>query len=246
MKDSQVDLCGEIGRAEEDDFPVLAKTDSFAFACNGCGDCCRGREDIVLSGYDLWRICARLRLPPQIVLRAFCRSYVGQNSLLPVVRLQPLRAEKDNCPFLSGGRCSIHDAEPLVCALFPLGQQIGLDGTVTYFAQPVDCGGRPQSAVVGDYLARYGIESREAVDAQWALCCIGLSHRVRALAKTAGDIQLKLLQRRICRGLYLDYDFAVPYEPQFAAQRRKLETLLDGLEKQYGTADTVRNMPQNG
>jgi len=28
----------------------------------GCGDCCRQRRDLVLSGFDLYRIARRLRL----------------------------------------------------------------------------------------------------------------------------------------------------------------------------------------
>ncbi len=168
MKDSQVDLCGEIGRGEDESFPLLAPEDIFEFACSGCGGCCRGREDIVLSGYDLYRICARLRLPPAVVIRGYCRHYIGRNSRLPVVRLQPLAAEHGNCPFLYRNRCSIHDAEPLVCALYPLGQQIGLDGTVAYFAQPVDCGGQIIRAKCRDHLARYGVAERESIDVRWA------------------------------------------------------------------------------
>ena len=52
----------------------------------GCGGCCRGREDIVLSGFDLWRIAARLRLPPRTVARAFCRGTVSYTHLQNVVR----------------------------------------------------------------------------------------------------------------------------------------------------------------
>ena len=48
----------EPGRCGEhwDDCPRLAAGDRFDFACAGCGDCCRQRRDLVLSGYDLYRI----------------------------------------------------------------------------------------------------------------------------------------------------------------------------------------------
>ena len=111
LKDSQVDLCGRT------DFirtaPLLARDEAFSFACAGCGGCCRGREDIVLSGFDLWRIAARLRLPPRTVARAFCRGSIGRVSRLPVLRLAPLKEERGNCPFLTGNHCAIHDADPL-------------------------------------------------------------------------------------------------------------------------------------
>ena len=193
MKDSQVDLCGQLGCPEDETFPVLGPQDSFTFACSGCGDCCRGREDIVLSGYDLWRICAYLRLPPAIVVRAFCRSYTGANSHMPVVRLRPLRDEKSNCPFLYKNHCAIHDAEPLVCALYPLGQQIELDGSVSYFRQETDCGGEVFEARRDDYLARYAVQEREAVDVEWALTCIRLSKRMKQLEEDLDPPHRKLV-----------------------------------------------------
>ena len=120
LKDSQLDLCGRVDFARTT--PLLARDEAFSFACAGCGGCCRGREDIVLSGFDLWRISARLRLPPQTVARAFCRASIGQVSHLPVLRLAPVKEERNNCPFLTEDHCAIHDAEPLVCALYPLAQ----------------------------------------------------------------------------------------------------------------------------
>lgn len=227
MKDSQVDLCGEIGRGEDESFPLLAPEDIFEFACSGCGGCCRGREDIVLSGYDLYRICARLRLPPAVVIRGYCRHYIGRNSRLPVVRLQPLAAEHGNCPFLYRNRCSIHDAEPLVCALYPLGQQIGLDGAVAYFAQPVDCGGQIIRAKCRDHLARYGVAEREEIDVRWALGCIRLSKRMRQLEAALAPAQYKMAQFKIYQALYLSLEWEKPYLSQLEQALCALDAYLD-------------------
>ena len=81
----------EPGRCGEhwDDCPRLAAGDRFDFACAGCGDCCRQRRDLVLSGYDLYRIARRLSLPPRIVAAAFCKSYLAPESCLPALRLTP-------------------------------------------------------------------------------------------------------------------------------------------------------------
>ena len=159
LKDSQLDLCGRVDFARTT--PLLARDEAFSFACAGCGGCCRGREDIVLSGFDLWRIAGRLRLPPQTVARAFCRASIGQVSHLPVLRLAPVKEERNNCPFLTENHCAIHDAEPLVCALYPLAQEISREGEVSYFLQPTGCGGRVIEAKVEDYLARYDVPARE-------------------------------------------------------------------------------------
>ena len=179
LKDSQVDLCGRTDFTRT--APLLARDEAFSFACAGCGGCCRGREDIVLSGFDLWRIAARLRLPPRTVARAFCRGSIGRVSRLPVLRLAPLKEERGNCPFLTGNHCAIHDAEPLVCALYPLAQEITKDGQVSYFLQPTQCGGQVIAARVGDYLARYDVPAREATDVRWAQVCMALEDTVERL-----------------------------------------------------------------
>ena len=57
--------------------PRLRMEDPFPFVCAGCGDCCRARRDIVLSGLDLYRLARRLRLPPATVAEAFCRETTG-------------------------------------------------------------------------------------------------------------------------------------------------------------------------
>ena len=113
MRDDHIDLCGQVDFTRTEAMPLLEREEQFCFACAGCGDCCRGREDIVVSGFDLWRIAARLRLPPQIVARGYCRASIGQVSHLPVLRLAPVKENRSNCPFLTENHCAIHDAEPL-------------------------------------------------------------------------------------------------------------------------------------
>lgn len=99
MRDEAIDLCGQINFTRTDAMPLLERDAQFRFTCAGCGNCCRGREDIVLSGYDLWRIAARLRLPPQIVARGYCRSSIGRVSHLPVLRLAPVKETATTAPF---------------------------------------------------------------------------------------------------------------------------------------------------
>lgn len=91
----------EPGRCGEnwDSCPHLTTGETFDFACAGCGDCCRKRRDLVLSGYDLYRIAQRLRLSPRIVASAFCKSYVADTTCLPALRLTP-DPKTGDCRFL--------------------------------------------------------------------------------------------------------------------------------------------------
>lgn len=206
LKDSQVDLCGRTDFTRT--APLLARDEAFSFACAGCGCCCRGREDIVLSGFDLWRIAARLRLPPRTVARAFCRGSIGRVSRLPVLRLAPLKEERGNCPFLTGNHCAIHDAEPLVCALYPLAQEITKDGQVSYFLQP----------------------AREATDVRWAQVCMELEDTVERLDALFEPVFARRMQEKLWQALYYRYDFAKEYRPQLEENLLWLDGELKKLE----------------
>ena len=214
MRDHHIDLCGQIDFTRTEAMPLLARDAHFSFACNGCGDCCRGREDIVLSGFDLWRIAARLRLPPQIVARGYCRASIGTVSHLPVLRLAPLKEERGNCPFLTGNHCAIHDAEPLVCALYPLAQEISREGEVRYFLQPTGCGGRVIEAKVEDYLARYDVPAREKTDVRWAQTCMTLEDTVEQLGAQLSPVLVRRMQDKLWQALYFGYNYAAPFLPQ--------------------------------
>ena len=214
MRDHHIDLCGQIDFTRTEAMPLLARDAHFSFACNGCGDCCRGREDIVLSGFDLWRIAARLRLPPQIVARGYCRASIGTVSHLPVLRLAPVKENRNNCPFLTENPCAIHDAEPLVCALYPLAQEISREGQVSYFLQPTGCGGQVIEARVEDYLARYDVPAREQTDVRWAQACMTLEDTVEQLGAQLSPVLVRRMQDKLWQALYFGYDYAAPFLPQ--------------------------------
>lgn len=230
MRDHDIDLCGAEGGGRAPDMPYLAAEDRFAFRCAGCGGCCRGREDLVLSGYDLYRLSRRLGLPPKITARAFCRSYIGAVSRLPVLRLAPVRAERNNCPFLTGGRCAVHEARPLACALYPLGQTISLpDGTVSYFLQPAACGEPIPGGTLAQHLEDSGVKAREPADIRWAAACLSLSEWLRETPLT--PLARKIALRRAEKALYFHYRLDAPFLPQLEENLAALRRALLPLQK---------------
>lgn len=226
----QPDL-GRAGEQVQSGALELGLLQPFPFACRGCGDCCRGREDILLSGYDLWRIARRLNLPPQVVARGYCREYIGRESRLPVLRLAPAK-RGGNCSFLVGGRCSIHDAEPLACALYPLGQEIDSEGQIRYYLQPVSCGKVQPGALLADHLKQYGIDAREEMDRRWALACMTLADHAALWEKELEPVLFHRMQAKMAQGLYYEYDPREEFLPQLEenlcwiyAQAEKLQQM---------------------
>lgn len=207
--------------------PVLAPGDDFSFVCAGCGDCCRQRRDLVLSGYDLYRIARRLRLSPRIVANAFCKSYIAPKSCLPALRLTP-DPKTGNCRFFEGNACVIHEARPLACALYPLGQSIDpVTARTEYQPQLPLCGRCAEGRTLQDYLEDAAIPERAGIDARWAVVCTRISEQLLA-AGGARNPHFMTATRRIERALYLDYDLGDDFYPQF---QQNTETLFSLLER---------------
>lgn len=209
----------------------LTTGESFPFVCAGCGDCCRKRRDLVLSGLDLYRIARRLGLSLRIVAAAFCKRYTAPQSYLPTLCLTTDPATGD-CRFLEGGACAIHAARPLACALYPLGQSIDpVTAAVEYYAQTPLCGAAAgQGSTLRDYFERSGIVARAGADARWAVVCTQIS----ALLKNAGGPDhphFAAAVRRTEKALYFDYSLGDEFYPQFQQNVETLMPLLDRMLK---------------
>lgn len=217
----------EPGRGAEtwDLGPALALDDPFAFVCTGCGDCCRNRRDLVLSGYDLYRIARRLRLSPRIVAHAFCKEYIAPQSCLPTLCLTP-DPQTGHCRFFEGNACTIHEARPLACALYPLGQTIDpITARVEYHAQLPLCGTCVRERPLRQYLEDSAMWERTGTDARWAVVCTQISDQLLA-AGGREHPRFAAAARRIHKALYLDYDLGDEFYPQFQQNVAALMPLL--------------------
>lgn len=217
----------EPGRSTEswDLGPIVAPGDSFPFVCAGCGDCCRQRRDLVLSGYDLYRIARRLQLSPRIVAGAFCKSYIAPQSCLPSLRLTP-DPSTGNCRFFEGNACVIHSARPLACALYPLGQSIDpITAQIEYRPQLPLCGARVSGRTLQNYLEDSGVLDRAGIDARWAVVCTKISEQFLSAGGPAHP-HFMAAARRVERALYWDYNLGDEFYPQFQQNITDLMPLL--------------------
>lgn len=88
----------------------------FSYSCAGCGRCCHDKR-IQVGPYEVARIAQLLSLSTTEVLE----RYTDEGSALRFV--------DGACVFLAGQGCSVHDARPLVCRLYPLGRIALPDGS---------------------------------------------------------------------------------------------------------------------
>ena len=105
--------------------------------CEGCSACCRGMGNtIVLDPLDVHRISTALGAKFEEILIDKIGLNVVDGLILPNLRMD---GEGESCVFLnSQGRCSIHDARPGICRLFPLGRYYE-NRSFQYFLQTNEC-----------------------------------------------------------------------------------------------------------
>lgn len=105
--------------------------------CENCHKCCCGMgNSIVLDPYDITRIIHFTGYSFQQLLDAgYIELNVSDGIILPNIAM----GDNSSCRFLDDkGRCSIHEARPGICRLFPLGR-VYLDKGFKYFLQKDEC-----------------------------------------------------------------------------------------------------------
>lgn len=114
--------------------------------CAGCSQCCRGMgQSILLDPCDVYRFQKGIQKTlPQLLAEEKAELNVVDGCILPNLKMS---GEAESCAFLDGdGRCSIHDARPGICRLFPLGRYYE-NGDFKYFLQIGECSAGNRSKI---------------------------------------------------------------------------------------------------
>lgn len=171
-----------------DDFPkenIVQPDDKNGFACKGCGMLCCNDKQILITPPEYIRIAWALAKDEKLknyALRegVFASVHVGSRSGMPVMMIRnvPLFPNSEEqlglyCPFFSPfaqkvgdyvnlhgelGRCSIHDARPGVCRIYPYGTvRLADSGDPVFYTKVEHCPGfepiRSGDLVVESYKA---------------------------------------------------------------------------------------------
>lgn len=211
----------------------LYADDKFSFRCKQCGGCCRDRNDILLSPFDICRIAKQLNILPGEVIFNYGYVYVGQMSKIPLVSLK-MRADTNECPFLIDKRCKIQSGKPAVCALFPLGRFAAKDGEndakISYILQPVDCGAKDEEHTVREWMRGFNLEESEEFFFIWQDKAIKLSECMKKIIDDLPPRIQEMLINQITHFIYASYDVEKPLQPQLEKNYSNCEQLLTGIE----------------
>ncbi len=134
--------------------------------CEGCCDCCRGMGNtVVLDPLDVHRLSVFLKKTPEELIGREIALDVFDGNILPHLCMT---GSGEQCVFLNArGRCSIHQARPGFCRLFPLGRYYE-NGSFRYFLQVHECPKTNRSKIkVRKWIDTPDVKTYEAFVSDW-------------------------------------------------------------------------------
>ena len=112
------------------------------FRCRLCGNCCRNlRGNLMPEQIGAYRLARFLRERGEVeYMEDFYTRYTYPDVLedfFPVFLINTVDPD-DSCVFLKDGRCSVYEARPRVCRLYPFTAFPGQRGKAFHFFQCMD------------------------------------------------------------------------------------------------------------
>ncbi len=206
--------------------------ETFAFECLQCGSCCRHREDLMLTGPDLYRISSALGISVRDVIEQYCETYIGRNSNIPVCRLKPI-GKNHACPLLKNSRCAVHKSKPILCGLFPLGRYFDDDGKAVYFLTRVSDHARGKTYTVREWLTLGNVPLEDEAAPIWqemVRVCVIFMRNNQSKITTRG---LNIIAELMYQILYVSYFPQIPLIEQMQAGLSSLTDALPRLAEKY-------------
>ena len=208
--------------------PVRPK-DQVCFQCRRCGNCCRDLEgQLMLEPLDAYHLARLLR--EQGKAASIDDVYVRYahpdivEGILPIYLMDTV-GPGHACVFLKDGRCSVYEARPYVCRIYPFSVRPGERGRTFEYFRCVDQHAAHFSdgrVLVKDWLREnFSRESREFWSAEGGILPI-LSPLLNKL--DAGELQAS--QCQLLHYRYYNYDLDEPFQPQYQANMAALVRVL--------------------
>ncbi|MBW2563944.1 MAG: YkgJ family cysteine cluster protein [Deltaproteobacteria bacterium] len=101
--------------------------DTFKFSCSAkvpCfNECCQDLNQF-LTPYDILCLKNHLGMTSGAFLERYTTQHTGPETGLPVIALKPDDALKLKCPFVTRAGCSVYNARPSSCRMYPLARAV--------------------------------------------------------------------------------------------------------------------------
>ena len=201
------------------DAVTVRPKDWVPFRCRLCGNCCRNlRGNLMPEQIDAYRLARFLRERGEV-------EYM--EDFFPVFLINTVDPD-DSCVFLKDGRCSVYEARPRVCRLYPFTAFPGQRGKAFHFFQCMDNNSAHFSdgkILVKDWMYQnFSREDREFLTAE-SDTLLELGRLLKAMSTDGRKENLfQILYYR-----YYNYDLDQPFMPQYKENTEELKRILQEL-----------------
>jgi Fe-S-cluster containining protein len=154
----------------------LGADSGFCFGCGPERDCftqCCSDVNIVLTPADVLALARKTGLGTREFLDRHTVTPITKELHLPVVMLRMGAGPEKRCPFVTAQGCSVYDARPWACRMYPIGMALpparaGVEPEPVWFLfEDAFCHGRTDGAswTVEAWLRDQGLDDREELEA---------------------------------------------------------------------------------
>ena len=214
------------------DAVTVRPKDWVPFRCRLCGNCCRNlRGNLMPEQIGAYRLARFLRERGEVeYMEDFYTRYTYPDVLedfFPVFLINTVDPD-DSCVFLKDGRCSVYEARPRVCRLYPFTAFPGQRGKAFHFFQCMDNNSAHFSdgkILVKDWMYQnFSREDREFLTTE-SDTLIELGRLLKAMSTDGRKESLfQILYYR-----YYNYDLDQPFMPQYKENTEELKRILQEL-----------------
>ncbi len=120
----------KIRRMEDKNDCVMTWDDTFSFRCSPSVDCynsCCADVTIFLNPLDVGRLRTALGMTSTDFLERYTVRLHAESTGLPAVVLKMTDDQAKRCPFVTEAGCSVYEARPYSCRLYPLDTENGVE-----------------------------------------------------------------------------------------------------------------------
>ena len=200
------------------------------FRCTRCAACCRHvKGSVVIDGLDAYRLAQHLKMEVADFISQYADPFLLDEQLwYPIFSLR-VKGNDDFCIFLKGSRCTVQDAKPRACRLYPFWVEPNEpDGTTFSYHICFAHRHHPKGSLVRvkDWMdENFGADERKVLQEDFRAMQIlaPLLHRSKACGVDDETIFRKLLLHR-----YLYFSMNEPFFPQ---QQRNNRILIADLKR---------------
>ena len=214
------------------DAVTVRPKDWVPFRCRLCGNCCRDlRGNLMPEQLDAYRLARFLRERGEVeFMEDFYTKYTYPDMLegfFPVFLMNTV-GPNDSCVFLKDGRCSVYEARPRVCRLYPFTAFPGQRGKAFNFFRCMDSHSAHFSdgkILVKDWMYQnFSREDREFLTAE-SRNLLELGQLLKAISQD----QLKENLFQILYYRYYNFDLDQPFMPQYEKNTEELKHILQDI-----------------